>query len=186
MATNTGALASKPRDEDATDILPALFNPHPEFLDTLFMDRFLEYLNHHPYLAGGTLLLALVTAAWELYSRAQNATGISNNETIALHNRGALLLDARSAEEFAAGHIVNARNITLESLSDSLDSIKKYREKPVIVYCETGSRSAQAVKLLKAQGYTTVFNLSGGLAGWRTENLPLNKNSGDSKSAKKA
>jgi rhodanese-related sulfurtransferase len=150
------------------------------------MDRFLEYLNHHPYLAGGTLILAIVTAAWELYSRAQNATGVSNNEAIALHNRGALVLDVRSAEEFASGHIVNARNITLESLPDSLDSIKKYREKPVIVYCEAGSRSAQAVKLLKTQGYTTVFNLSGGLAGWRTENLPLSKVQGSHQSSKKA
>ena len=140
------------------------------------MDRFLEYLNHHPYLAGGTLALALIAAAWELVSRAKNATGISNNEAIALHNRGALVLDVRSASEFAAGHIVNARNITLESLPDSLDSIKKYREKPVIISCESGARAAQAVKLLKAQGYTTVFNLSGGLAGWRGENLPLSKN----------
>jgi len=66
------------------------------------MDRFLEYLNHHPYLAGGTLILAIVAAAWELYSRAQNATGVSNNEAIALHNRGALVLDVRSASEFAS------------------------------------------------------------------------------------
>jgi len=149
------------------------------------MDRFLEYLNHHPYLAGGTLILAMVAAAWELYSRAQNATGISNNEAIALHNRGGLVLDVRSADEFAAGHIVNARNIALESLTNNLDSIKKYREKPVIVVCETGTRAAQAVKALKAQGYTTVFNLSGGLAGWRSENLPLSKLQ-ENKAGKKA
>jgi rhodanese-related sulfurtransferase len=149
------------------------------------MDRFLEYLNHHPYLAGGTLILAIIAAAWELRSRAQGATGVSNNEAIALHNKGALVLDVRTAEEFADGHIVNARNITLESLSDSLDSIKKYREKPVLVCCEAGSRSAQAVKLLKAQGYTTVFNLSGGLAAWRRENLPLSKPTGGNQHSKK-
>lgn len=139
------------------------------------MDRLLDYLNHHPYLAGGTLILAIIAAAWELRSRAQGATGVSNNEAIALHNKGALMLDVRSADEFASGHIINARHIALESLSDNLDSIKKYREKPVVVYCEAGSRSAQAVKTLKAQGYTTVFNLSGGLAAWRQENLPLSK-----------
>ncbi len=139
------------------------------------MDRFLEYLNHHPYLAGGTLLLAIVAAAIELRSRAQGATGISNNEAIALHNKGALILDVRTADEFASGHIVDARNIALDKLADSLDTIKKYREKPVIVCCEAGSRSAQAVKLLKAQGYTTVFNLSDGLGGWRKDNLPLSK-----------
>lgn len=139
------------------------------------MDRFLQYLNHHPYLAGGTLIVAIVAAAFELLSRARGATGISSNEAIALHNKGALVLDVRTAEEFAGGHIVNARHISLETLADNLDSIKKYREKPVIVCCETGNRSAQAVKLLKAQGYTSVFSLSGGLAAWRQDNLPLSK-----------
>lgn len=139
------------------------------------MDRFLEYLNHHPYLAGGTLIVAIIAVAFELRSRIAGATGISNNEAIALHNKGALVLDVRTAEEFAGGHIVNARHISSDTLADSLDSIKKYREKPVIVCCEAGSRSAQAVKLLKAQGFTTVFNLRGGLAAWRQDNLPLGK-----------
>lgn len=139
------------------------------------MTRLLEYLNHHPYLAGGALIVAIIALVYELRTRALGATGISNNEAIGLHNKGALVLDVRTAEEFAAGHIVNARNITLETLNNQLDSIKKYREKPVIVVCEAGNRSAQAVKQLKAQGYTTVFNLNGGLAAWRADNLPLSK-----------
>jgi rhodanese-related sulfurtransferase len=148
------------------------------------MDRFLEYLNNHPYLAGGTLLVALLAIAFELRNRARGATAISSNEAIALHNKGALVLDVRSAEEFATGHIINARNITLETLPNNLDSIKKYREKPVIVCCESGTRSAQATKLLKAQGYTTVFNLSGGLAAWRQDNLPLSKPTGKAAAGK--
>ncbi len=147
------------------------------------MDRFLEYLNNHPYLAGGTLLVVLIALAFELRSRTQGATGISNNEAIALHNKGALVLDVRTAEEFASGHIVNARHISQDALPASVDSIKKYREKPVIVCCESGGRAAQAVKLLKSQGYTTVFNLSGGLAGWRQDNLPLSKPSSNAKKA---
>ncbi len=149
------------------------------------MDRFLEYLNHHPYLAGGTLLAALIALAFEVRNRMLGATSISTNEAIALHNKGALVLDVRSAEEFATGHIVNARNITLETLANSLDSIKKYREKPVIVCCESGTRSAQATKQLKAQGYTTVFNLSGGLAAWRQDNLPLSRPIGKAAAANK-
>lgn len=139
------------------------------------MARLLEYLNHHPYLAGGTLIVAIIALVYELRARLQGATGISNNEAIALHNKGALVLDVRSAEEFAGGHIVNARHLSLETLDGQLDSIKKYREKPVIVCCETGSQSAQAVKQLKAQGYTSVFNLNGGLVAWRQDNLPLSK-----------
>lgn len=139
------------------------------------MDRLLEYINHHPYLVAGTLIVAIIALVVELRTRAQNALGISSNQAIQLHNRGALLLDVRSAEEFAAGHLIDARHIALDQLDSSTDSIKKYREKPVVVYCEMGARSAQACKLLKAKGFTTVFSLEGGLAGWRKDNLPLAK-----------
>jgi rhodanese-related sulfurtransferase len=137
------------------------------------MDRFLEYLNNHPYLAGGTVIVAIIAIGFELRQRLQGASGISSNEAIALHNKGALVLDVRSAEEFASGHIVEARNIVLDKLADNLDAIKKYRDKAVIVCCESGARSSQATRLLKAQGYQNVYSLSGGLAAWRQDNLPL-------------
>lgn len=137
------------------------------------MDRFLEYLSNHPYLVGGTVIVAIIAALFELHQRRQGASAVSSNEAIALHNKGALILDVRTAEEFASGHIIDARNIVLDKLDNSLDSIKKYREKTVITCCESGTRSAQAARLLKAQGYQNVFNLSGGLAGWRQDNLPL-------------
>jgi len=140
------------------------------------MPRFLEYLSHHPYLAGITLIVALIAVAFELFQRSRNG-GLSNNQVIALQNKGALLLDVRTDEEFAGGHIVDARHIELSQLATSIDSIKKYREKPVIVYCETGNRSAQALKTLKDQGFTQAFNLAGGLAQWRQDNLPLDRSS---------
>ena len=55
------------------------------------------------------------------------------------------------------------------------ESLKKYRDKPVIVCCESGMRSGAAARVLKAQGFAKVVNLRGGLAAWRTENLPLVK-----------
>ena len=137
------------------------------------MDRFLEYLNHHPTLTLATAIVAIIAIAYELWQRQQNASGISLNQAIVLHNKGALILDVRTDAEFASGHIFEARHIVLDKLADSLDSIKKYREKTVIVCCESGARSGQAAKTLKAQGFQNVFNLNGGLAAWRQENLPL-------------
>lgn len=141
------------------------------------MDRLPEYLTHHVYLVVATVIVALIATVFELRTRAREG-GISANQAIALHNKGALVLDVRSAEEFAQGHIVEARNIALEQLASSVDTLKKYREKPVIVCCEAGSRSAQAVKSLKAQGFTNVTSLQGGLAGWRQDNLPLTTKKG--------
>lgn len=137
------------------------------------MDRLLEYINHHPYLVGGTAIVAAIAVGYELWQQKNSASAISINESIVLQNKGALVLDVRSNEEFAAGHIIDARHIVLDTLANNLDSIKKYREKAVIVCCESGARSAQAAKLLKDQGFQYVYNLSGGLAAWRQENLPI-------------
>jgi len=141
------------------------------------MPRFLEYLSHHPYLAGSTLIVAVIAVAYEALQRARGGYGLSNNEAIAWANKGALMLDVRNADEFASGHMVNARHIELSQLGTSIDALKKYREKPVVVYCESGQRSAQAAKLLSAQGFTQVFNLAGGLAQWRQDHLPIAKGS---------
>jgi rhodanese-related sulfurtransferase len=53
------------------------------------------------------------------------------------------------------------------------DTLKKFKEKNVVVYCESGSTGAAAARVLIRQGFKQVFNLKGGVAGWRTENLPL-------------
>lgn len=137
------------------------------------MDRLPEYLSHHVYLVIATVTVAVIVLAIELRARARGGNGISVNQAILLQNKGAPLLDVRSADEFAKGHIVDARHIELDKLAGSLDTLKKYRDKPLIVYCETGARSAQAVKLLKEQGFTQATSLQGGLAAWRQDNLPL-------------
>jgi rhodanese-related sulfurtransferase len=51
--------------------------------------------------------------------------------------------------------------------------LKKYREKTVIVYCETGTTSAAAAKELRASGFNKAVNLRGGLSAWRQDNLPV-------------
>jgi rhodanese-related sulfurtransferase len=53
------------------------------------------------------------------------------------------------------------------------DTLKKYKEKPVVVYDEGGSVGAAAVRQLAAQGFTRVFTLRGGLSAWRADNLPV-------------
>src|SRR5438046_6890137 len=114
------------------------------------MNHLPEYISHHLTLVIATVVAALVALVFELRSRSLSAAAISANTTIALQNKGALILDVRSAEEFAGGHIVDAKNIELDKLRDQVETLKKWREKPVIVCCESGARSAQAAKLLKS------------------------------------
>ncbi|MGB0176404.1 MAG: rhodanese-like domain-containing protein [Owenweeksia sp.] len=69
---------------------------------------------------------------------------------------GAQIIDVRTTGEYQTGHIKGSRNIPLNTLSFTLDRIKK--DKPVITCCASGMRSASAKSILKSKGYTEVYN----------------------------
>lgn len=74
-----------------------------------------------------------------------------------------LLIDVRTPEEFASGHIPGAVNISLQTLPDRLDEIQAGQ--PLVVYCRTGNRSATASEILISNGYEEVYDL-GGMQDW--------------------
>jgi len=139
------------------------------------MDRLLEYISHHPYLSGLLVLAAIMVGIYEFNARKQSFAAISPQDAIRLMNQNALVLDLRPAEAFAAGHLAGARNLPPDQILNAGDTLKKYKEKPVVVYDESGSLGTSAARQLAAQGFTKAVNLRGGLAAWRTENLPLQK-----------
>ena len=87
-------------------------------------------------------------------------------ETGALH----LLIDVRTPEEFASGHIEGAVNIPVDALAGRLSEVPTGQ--PVVVYCRTGNRSATASKILADAGYTSIYDL-GGLQGWISQGFPV-------------
>lgn len=139
------------------------------------MDRLIEYFTHHTLLAAGAVVIAIVVAVYEMRTRGQNVAAISPQDLIRLMNQGALIIDLRSQEQFAAGHVAGARLMTGEQILKGADTLKKYKEKVVVLYDDTGSLSASARRQLTTQGFTKAFNLRGGVAAWRSENLPLTK-----------
>jgi rhodanese-related sulfurtransferase len=120
-------------------------------------------------------LAAILVFAYEARLRSQGAAAISPQELIRLMNQGALVLDLRTANEYAAGHINGARPMPSDQLPRAAETLKKHKEKLVVVYCDAGSRAPAAARQLAAQGFTKVFSLRGGLTAWRAENLPLAK-----------
>jgi rhodanese-related sulfurtransferase len=102
-------------------------------------------------------------------------------DAVRLLNQGALMLDVRSKAEFDGGHVIDARHVPQDEIAKSAETLKKYREKVVIACCESGMRSGAAARVLRAQGFTQVVNLRGGLQSWRAENLPLVKGSAKDK-----
>jgi len=85
------------------------------------------------------------------------------------------MLDVRAAQEYEAGHIIDARHLPAAELAAKAETLKKYKEKPVVVYCENGTTSSTAARTLRAGGFNKVVTLRGGLQSWRQENLPLVK-----------
>jgi rhodanese-related sulfurtransferase len=139
------------------------------------MERLIEYTNHHPWLAGALVLIAIVVVLFEMRALSETKASVSPQDMVRLMNQGALLIDLRPPEQYSAGHLSGARQMSGEQILQAGETLKKYKEKTVVVYDDTGSLGASAVRQLAAQGFTKAFNLRGGLAAWRSENLPLTR-----------
>jgi rhodanese-related sulfurtransferase len=139
------------------------------------MERLMEYVTHHPALSAAAVVALVIVVVYESRVRASGFAAISSQDLIRLMNQGALVLDIRKAEEFALGHVNGAKQLPSDQILTAGDNFKRFKEKPVVVYDESGSLSAAAVRQLNQQGFTKAFSLRGGFAGWRAENLPVTK-----------
>ena len=139
------------------------------------MNRFIEYTSNHPFLVAAAAILAVLAIVIEIRERAKGSSLIGAADAVRLVNSGALVLDVRDAKDYEAGHIIDSRSIPAAEVGSRAQSLKKYKEKPVVICCESGFASASAAKALKAQGFTKVATLRGGLRSWRQDNLPLVK-----------
>jgi rhodanese-related sulfurtransferase len=139
------------------------------------MERLLEYVSHHPYLAASAVFAVVVLFVYESRVRAHGVSAISTQDLIRLMNQGALVLDIRKPDAFAQGHVSGAKQLPSDQILTAGENFKKFKEKPVVVYDESGSLAAVAVRQLTQQGFTKAFSLRGGFAGWRAEQLPVTK-----------
>ncbi|WP_348825144.1 thioredoxin domain-containing protein [Flavobacterium aestuarii] len=83
----------------------------------------------------------------------------------------AQILDVRTPDEYATGHIENSDNVDFLANSFVLKTDKYDKTKPVFVYCKSGGRSAKASEKLAELGFTTVYNLDGGMLKWESAGL---------------
>ena len=129
-------------------------------------------LNNIGYVAlwvgSGALLL------WPEISRLAGASSeIGTLDATRLMNQGStLILDVRDGEAYASGHLPRARHIPLQELPQRMAEIGKYKDKPVILTSKGGNA---ALRSLKQAGFTTVYQLKGGLAAWQQASLPVEK-----------
>ena len=121
--------------------------------------------------------LALVSGGALLFPTLQRGgSRLSLLQATQLLNQGkSVVLDVRSPEDFAAGHIRDARHIPLKDLKSRISELDKFKSKSVIVVCSSGNQSARGAGQLKSAGFGEVYSLEGGLSAWRAQGLPTAK-----------
>jgi len=83
-----------------------------------------------------------------------------------ISNSKVQLVDVRTPEEYAEGHIKNARNIDFLANDFSKAILKVDKDQPVYIYCRSGNRSGQAAQIMQKLGYKTIYDLKGGFLAW--------------------
>ena len=128
----------------------------------------------------GMFLIAVTSGLMLLWSffgnRIRGLKEVDNPAALQLINhKNALVLDVRDESEFHAGHIRGAKLIPLLKLKDRLGELERYREKPIVVICRSGSRSSTACALLGKNEFGQAYSLQGGITAWQKADLPVEK-----------
>jgi rhodanese-related sulfurtransferase len=144
------------------------------------LEQFLLFLQKSPF---NMLLLGLAVSSggmllWPLISRSfRQSHEVGAIEAVQLINRrDAVVLDTRDAGDFAAGHIAGARHIPEAKLTERMKEIEKFKSRPIVVSCKTGSRAPVVSAQLRKLGFAEAFALRGGVPAWQQAGLPLEKN----------
>jgi len=121
-------------------------------------------------------LVVIVALLARSYLASGGIKSIRPLEAVGLANHNdAVFVDVRTDDEFRGGHILHALHAPLGLFDAKIKELNRYKERPLVVYCRSGSRSGRAGSLLKKQGFNEVYNLAGGVMAWQNANLPLTK-----------
>jgi rhodanese-related sulfurtransferase len=124
-------------------------------------------------------IVALIASALLIAgcSSSSSATDLSVNEfSSKIAESGVVTLDVRTPGEFAEGYIEGARLIDFQSGNFENEIATLDKNATYAVYCRSGNRSGQAVKVMKDVGFSNVFNMNGGVIEWANAGLPLVRN----------
>jgi rhodanese-related sulfurtransferase len=124
------------------------------------------------------LSVALMSGGMLLWPVIQGGAGggLTSAMAVQLINRErGVVIDVSEPDEYAKGHVGNARNVPLGQLEQRLPEVVKNKTLPVIFVCGNGGRSQRAAGIAKKLGYDRAEALAGGLKAWKEANLPVEK-----------
>jgi rhodanese-related sulfurtransferase len=138
------------------------------------MEQVIEFTTNHPLLVGGFVAVLLVLVVTELKRRTQGFLELTPAQAVPWMNAGdAVIVDISPVADFNRGHIVNARNFQPSRLADPDAEILKLKDHKLLVVCRSGNTAYPAAANLKKIGASEVAILKGGMAAWRSDQLPV-------------
>lgn len=136
----------------------------------------MEFFNQNILLVS-LVVVSGISLLWPMFAR-PSGNSVSPAEATQLINReDAHIVDVREADEYAGGHLPDAKNIPVAKLVDRISELEKFKDKPIIICCATGMRSNKACAELKKQGFEKLHNLAGGVDAWVGAGYPIKKGS---------
>jgi rhodanese-related sulfurtransferase len=135
----------------------------------------IPFVKNHLLLSLGWIVLFIAIIVLTIKGKLSKVKIINNAQAIQMINKqDAVIIDIRSADSFKKGHVTDSYNILpIDIKNTSAKTIEKFKENIVILIDENGLSSTSIGEILVKQGFSNVFVLKDGIAGWNGENLPL-------------
>lgn len=138
------------------------------------MERIVEFIGNHPLLVLATVVVAVTLLVTEIRRLKAGPSSLDPSAATLLFNReGAIFVDVRPEADYRKAHLPGALHVSASALEQSLDRLKRYQDKPIIVYCNTGMSTGRVVAQLKKRGFDRVYQLRGGLTSWQEGGFPV-------------
>lgn len=136
---------------------------------------FTEFVIENWYLFAALVVIAGLLLAEPLLKQASGVKSVSVFEMPQLTREKSVVVDVSDPGDYKKAHIPDAVNLPAKSLSDDLKAMEKHKNKNVILVCRMGNKSQSVAKRLIRSGFEKVYVLSGGMAAWEKENLPVKR-----------
>jgi len=140
------------------------------------MDRYTEFVTNHWMLFIALLVVIylllqeLIEGAFKKYKTLSPILAVAQ-----MNKEDMIILDVREPVEFNNGHISDAINTPIEKLTDFIAKMESQKKHPILVVCQTGTRSTPASKKLSKLGFEKIYTLEGGMQSWEENKLPTIK-----------
>lgn len=138
--------------------------------------EFIDFAVRHWYLFAALFIILGMLIGGEVLRKLRGINALNPTQVLQLINhQDAVVIDIRDGGQYKAGHLPDARHIPFAELDQRMKELNKFKDKPIIVYCQTDTRASSAGAKLKKAGFETVHALRGGLPAWQQASLPVSR-----------